>query len=85
MYSKSQRTGISDGSASGKSSQDGEDNTDDYDDEDDSFATSAAQRDPVMQAFGTLFESIQEKVTTAAEQKLYALEIQQRLHARNNE
>ena len=36
--------------------------------------------DPVMLAFSTLFDNITESIDTNAEQKLYAIEVQQRLN-----
>ena len=83
MYSKSQRTGVSEGSASGKSSQAGDNSAgDEFDEEagDKSMATEAVKADPVIMAFTTMFDNIKEGIDTSAEQKLYALEIQQRLH-----
>ena len=44
------------------------------------MATEAIKADPVMMAFTTLFDNIKEGIDTSAEQKLYSLEIQQRLH-----
>lgn len=79
MYSKSQRTGISEGSASGLGSANGDsdaDADDKEDAEDKSLASDAMASDPVMMAFATLFDSIKEGLTTSAEQKLYAIEIQ---------
>jgi hypothetical protein len=75
MYSKSQRTGVSEGSVSGKSSNAGDDSAADEEDEDKSMATEAIKSDPVMMAFATLVDNIKEGIDTSAEQKLYALEI----------
>ena len=44
-------------------------------DSENSFDTKAAMTDPVMLAFNTLFEQMNENINTTAEQKLYALEI----------
>ena len=44
-----------------------------------SLATEAIKQDPVLIAFNSLFHKIKEGIDTTAEQKLYALEIQQRL------
>lgn len=90
MYSKSQKTGITDGSASGKSSNAGSSalNSEDEDggDDDDqmTFATEAVNNDPVMLAFTQLFEGFQESIETIAEQKIYAQEVQQRVNKRAN-
>jgi hypothetical protein len=40
------------------------------------FATEAANNDPVMLAFNQLFDGLQENIETIAEQKIYAQEVQ---------
>lgn len=69
MYSKSQKTGISEGSASAKSSNAGSEVGDDDDDDEDAmtFATEAINNDPVMVAFTTLFDTMKENIETSAE------------------
>lgn len=82
MYTKSQKTGLSEGSASGKSSANGDSDAegDDNDAGDaQTMATEAAMSDPVIHAFSTFFDDIKEQIDSVAEQKLYSLEIQQRL------
>lgn len=82
MYSKSQKTGISEGSQSGKSSLDGTAQGSDEEEEDEdmmTMATEAIKNDPVMVAFTTLFDEIQENIETTGEQKIYAQEVQQRV------
>lgn len=69
MYSKSQKTGLSEGSASARSSNAGDDSAADDAEEDaeKSMATDAAQNDPVLIAFATLFDNIKEGIVTNAE------------------
>jgi hypothetical protein len=67
MYSKSQKTGITDGSQSGKSSNAGSnalnsEGEDGDDDDQETFATQAINNDPVMLAFTQLFEGLQENI-----------------------
>lgn len=75
MYSKSQKTGISEATSSAKSSNAGSelDEDDEYDDDDEmTFATDAIRNDPVMVALSNLFDTMTEHIENSAEQRLYA-------------